>query len=138
MSRPPAYLSMKEACRNSNRNTMQVGNLPVFLAGDVNGERPLLHEAGDEGRIAGYNATAETMHAFKRKTPLNIIFTDPNICQVGERFADLDPETTAVGEISFAPVGRAMIMAKNKGLLRVYADRKSGRLLGFGDDCHQG
>jgi hypothetical protein len=32
---------------------MQVGDLPVYIAGDVTGERPILHEAGDEGKIAG-------------------------------------------------------------------------------------
>jgi len=111
-------------------HTMQIGDLPVFIAGDVTGERPLLHEAGDEGRIAGHNATAERIEAFSRKIPLSITFCDPNICAVGARFADLDPETTAIGQIQFGPVGRALIMAKNKGLLRVYADKASGRVLG--------
>ncbi len=32
-----------------DRNTMQIGDSHIFIAGDVNGERPLLHEAGDEG-----------------------------------------------------------------------------------------
>ena len=111
-------------------HTMQIGDLPLFIAGDVTGERPLLHEAGDEGRIAGHNAVSESPTAFHRKVPLSITFCDPNICAVGRRFADLDPDTTAVGQIQFGPVGRAMIMAKNKGLLRVYGDKASGRLLG--------
>jgi len=42
----------------------------------------------------------------------------------------LDPERTAVGQMGFGPVGRALIMAKNKGLLRLYADKHSGLLLG--------
>ena len=113
-----------------DRNTMQVGALPIFIAGDVTGERPLLHEAGDEGRIAGHNAVADEITAFRRKVPLSITFCDPNIAAVGARLNDLDEETTAIGQIQFGPVGRAMIMAKNKGLLRVYADRETGRLLG--------
>ena len=111
-------------------NTMQVGSLPVFIAGDVNGERQILHEAGDEGKIAGWNAARGEHQAFRRKTPLHINFCDPNICAVGARFDALDPASTAVGEIKFAPVGRALIMGKNKGVLRVYADKASGRLLG--------
>ena len=111
-------------------NTMQVADLPVFIAGDVTGDRPILHEAGDEGKIAGYNAARGERQAFRRKTPLFINFCDPNICAVGQRFDTLDPGTTAVGEIKFAPVGRALIMGKNKGILRVYADKQSGRLLG--------
>ncbi|OOY49927.1 dihydrolipoyl dehydrogenase [Solemya velum gill symbiont] len=113
-----------------NENTMQVGDSHIFLAGDVNGDRPLLHEAGHDGRVAGYNATQETPVAFKRNTLLNIAFSDPNICQVGLRYDQLDQETAVIGEIPLAPVGRAMIMAKNKGLIRVYADKESGKLLG--------
>jgi dihydrolipoamide dehydrogenase len=32
--------------------------------------------------------------------------------------------------MQMAPVGRAQIMAKNKGVIRVYADKASGRMLG--------
>jgi len=111
-------------------NSMQVGDLPVFIAGDVDGDRPILHEAGDEGKIAGYNAARDQITRFRRKVPLFINFCDPNICAVGRRWNDLDQETTAVGQINFAPVGRALIMGKNKGVLRVYADKRSGVLLG--------
>jgi len=110
--------------------TMQVGDLPVFIAGDVDDERPILHEAGDEGKIAGYNAARDRITAFRRKTPLLINFCDPNICAVGRRWNNLDQATTAVGRIGLAPVGRALIMGRNKGVLRVYADRRSGVILG--------
>lgn len=36
--------------------TLRVGELPVFIAGDVDGLRPLMHEAADAGRIAAYPA----------------------------------------------------------------------------------
>ena len=113
-------------------NSMQVGDLPVFIAGDLTGDRQLLHEAGDEGRIAGFNAARidETPARFRRKTPLFINFCDPNICAVGARWDELDQTTTAVGQVKFAPVGRALIMGKNKGVLRVYADKTTGRILG--------
>jgi dihydrolipoamide dehydrogenase len=113
-----------------NRNTMQIEDSHLFIAGDVNGDRQLLHEAGDEGRMAGFNATADTIQAFKRKTPIYITFCDPNIVSVGARYSELDMETTAVGQIKMAPVGRALIMSKNKGIIRVYADKASGKLLG--------
>ncbi len=113
-----------------NPHTMQVGNLPIFIAGDVNGEKAILHEAGFEGRVAGYNAMQTSPQAFKHKTPLAITFSDPNIVSVGARLSELDADTTVVGEIKLAPVGRALIMAKNKGLIRLYADKSNGRLLG--------
>ncbi len=113
-----------------NPNTMQIGDHPLFLAGDINADRPILHEAGDEGKIAGYNAAHDEIRAFRRKTPLAIVFSDPNIISVGARFADLEPDSFKVGEMKVAPVGRALIMGKNRGTIRVYADKSSGKLLG--------
>ncbi len=111
-------------------HTMQVDDLPVFIAGDVTGDKAILHEAGDEGRIAGYNAVRDEVAAFKRRVPLAITFTDPNIATVGTSWSDLDQEQVATGEVRFGPVGRAVIMGKNRGLLRVYGDRRTGRILG--------
>lgn len=113
-----------------NPHTMQIGNLPIFIAGDVTGEKAILHEAAEEGRIAGYNAAHAKAVAFKRKVSLAITFCDPNIATVGASWLDLDHDSTAVGEIRFGPVGRALIMGKNKGMLRVYGDKTTGRLLG--------
>jgi len=113
-----------------NPNTLQIGDLPLFIAGDVTGDRPILHEAGDEGRIAGHNAVSDEIHAFRRKTPIAINFCDPNIVAVGQRWNELDPSATAVGEVRLAPVGRALIMGKNRGVIRVYGDKASGRILG--------
>jgi dihydrolipoamide dehydrogenase len=113
-----------------NPNTMQVGDLPVFIAGDVNLDRQLLHEAADEGRIAGINAVADAPVAFRRKTPLVITFCDPNIVMVGARYRDLDLDNTLIGSVALGMLGRALIMGRNKGMLRLYADKASGRLLG--------
>lgn len=113
-----------------NPHTMQVGDLPIFIAGDVTGQRAVLHEAGDEGKIAGYNAVHEPPVAFRRKAPLAITFCDPNIATVGVDWRELDPPSTAVGEVRFGPVGRALIMGKNKGVLRIYARRSTGTVLG--------
>lgn len=114
-----------------NPNTMQVGDLPIFIAGDVNAVRAILHEAGDEGRIAGYNAAHDTRKAFRRKTPLSITFTDPNIVMVGETWDELQQkENVVTAEMPMGPVGRALITTKNKGVIRLYADKDSGKLLG--------
>lgn len=121
-----------------NRNSMQVGDSHIFLAGDVNGDTPVLHEAGDEGRIAGHNAVSEHITCFQRKTPLAINFCDPNICHVGLRWSELDQDKVAVGQVKLAAVGRALIMGKNMGIIRVYADKASGKLLGGAMICAHG
>ena len=52
--------------------------------------------------IAGFNAVGDKIQRFQRKVPLFINFCDPNICIVGQRWDELDQETTAVGEIKLA------------------------------------
>lgn len=117
-----------------NRHTMQVGNAPVFIAGDANADRPLMHEAVDEGAIAGYNAAAisssQTVQAFQRKVPLAIAFTDPDVVSVGARFDELNHEQVRIGVGTGAGNGRARVLHEPDSLLRVYADASSGRLLG--------
>jgi dihydrolipoamide dehydrogenase len=111
--------------------TMQVAEAPVFLAGDASGDRVLLHEATDEGRIAGANAAAfPDVRAYPRRTPLVIVFTHPEIALVGQRHAELDPCEVEIGEIDYADQGRARVMGLNQGLVRVYARRACGTLLG--------
>jgi dihydrolipoamide dehydrogenase len=114
-----------------NPNTMQLGDLPVYIAGDVTGSRQILHEAGDEGKIAGYNAAHNSSIAFKRKSPLAITFCDPNISVIGQDWSELaGNDKVVVGEMRLGPVGRALIMGKNKGVIRVYVDKTNGNLLG--------
>jgi len=111
--------------------TMQIANLPVYLAGDVNADLPILHEAGEEGKIAGFNAAQPEIQRFQRKTMLGITFCDPNIVVVGASWSELEGRDDVVAaEMPMGPVGRALIMAKNKGVIRVYAEKKTGRLLG--------
>lgn len=114
-----------------NPQTMQISDLPVFIAGDANGDRALLHEAGDEGSIAGFNVMQDQVQAFQRKVPFAITFSDPNIVSVGERWSDLKDRTdVVVGARDFATQGRAKVMLKNQGLLHLYAEKSTGRLLG--------
>ena len=111
--------------------TTQAGDAPIFLAGDVSGHIPLLHEAADEGRIAGRNAALfPDVGSHVRRVPLGIAFTDPQIAIVGRRFADLDPASIEIGEVSFDDQGRARVMAKNRGIVRVYGDRECCTIIG--------
>lgn len=112
-------------------STMRVGNSHVFIAGDATSDRPLLHEASDEGRIAGDNAGRyPNVIPGDRRTPLAVVFSDPQIAMVGATFAELGGRNFVVGEVSFENQGRSRVMLKNRGLLRIYADPRDGRLLG--------
>ena len=111
--------------------TMQIGRSHVFIAGDVNNDRPLLHEAADEGQIAGDNAGRyPDIKPGRRSSPLGIVFTDPQIAMVGSTFDDLSSSDIVIGEVSFTSQGRSRVMLKNQGLLRIYADSNDGQFLG--------
>ncbi len=110
--------------------TMQIGDLPVFLAGDANGFAPLLHEAADEGHIAGLNAVSGKTRCFRRRTRLAIVFSAPNVAVVGQRHADLRSTDILIGTVSFERQGRARAALENRGMMRIYAERRTGRLLG--------
>jgi dihydrolipoamide dehydrogenase len=67
-----------------NRFTMQTRAEHIFIAGDSNDDYALLHEAADEGRIAGDNAGRyPDIRSGHRTTHLGVVFTDPQIATIG-------------------------------------------------------
>ena len=111
--------------------TLQLGEGPVFVAGGVNNLHPLLHEAADDGRVAGQNAARfPDVRAPARRTPLGIAFTDPQIAIVGAGYRDLEGCSAVAGEVDYGDQGRARVHAMNAGRVRLYADKNNGRLLG--------
>ncbi|MEM7501471.1 MAG: dihydrolipoyl dehydrogenase [Pseudomonadota bacterium] len=111
--------------------TLQIGDSRVFIAGDANNHLPLLHEAADEGRIAGLNAARyPNVAAGLRRSPIAVVFSDPQIGLVGQSFASLSERKIVVGDVSFDDQGRSRVMLKNRGRLRVYASPGDGRFLG--------
>ena len=111
--------------------TMRCGDSGIFIAGDASNERPLLHEAADQGRIAGDNAGRyPDVQPGLRRAPLSICFTDPQVAVVGSAFRTLDAARSAVGEVSFSDQGRSRVMLQNHGMLRVYGEHETDRFLG--------
>lgn len=114
-----------------DKNTMQCGDSGIFIAGDANADKAILHEAADEGRIAGDNAARFPAAAHhKRHVAMGVAFTDPQIATIGKtgkQLADIEHE---YGEVSFEDQGRSRVILQNHGLLRVYGERGTHRLLG--------
>ena len=115
-----------------NPLTMQCGNSPVFIAGDVNNTLTVLHEAADEGRIAGDNAGRfPDVREGRRSSPMTVVFTDPQMAVVGKTWNDLQGRDYVMGSVSFEGQGRSRVMLQNRGRLHLYAEPGSGRLLGM-------
>ena len=111
--------------------TLQVGSSAIFIAGDAADDVPLLHEAADEGKIAGANAAAHPhVKPGLRRARLGVVFTDPQVAIVGGGYAHLKAHALAAGEVSFEDQGRSRVMLRNRGLLRVYGDRATGLFAG--------
>ena len=98
--------------------TMQTSVPHIFIAGENAGRFPDIREG-------------------LRRSMIGVVFTNPQIASVGNRFATLQQQfgaefeqRVAVGEVSFKNQGRSRVMLVNQGHLRVYAEKATGRLLG--------
>ena len=132
--------------------TLRAGSSTIFLAGDVSNLRPLMHEASDEGSIAAQAAAhALGVHdargasasrdgkdnrdgaadtPINRRTPLAIVFSDPDIATVGRTWPALDPGQTVVGDAQGNANGRSRVIGEEGNLVRIYVERASARVVG--------
>ena len=112
--------------------TMQTSIPHIFIAGDASNQLPLLHEASDQGKIAGENAGKyPNISKGLRRSMIGVVFTNPQIASIGNRFAGLKAQfgddfdsKVAIGEVSFKNQGRSRVMLVNQGHLRVYAENQ--------------
>lgn len=110
-----------------NEQTMSVDGSSLFIAGDSTSERAVMHEAADEGLIAGYNASKPSARRFKRKTALGIVFTQPNIARVG----DLTEDQSSLSSLArLTTNGRAKVKHATAGGIKLIADRETGAIRG--------
>lgn len=116
--------------------TMQTSIPSIFIAGDASNQMPLLHEAADQGKIAGNNAALYPhIRVGLRRSAIAAVFTDPQLAMIGLSRKQVIAKLGAcscfeTGVVSFEDQGRSRVMLKNKGLLHIYAEQGTGRLLG--------
>ncbi|WP_376697151.1 dihydrolipoyl dehydrogenase [Wenzhouxiangella sp. EGI_FJ10305] len=113
--------------------SLRAGDAPVWFAGDINGIRPIMHEAADEGRLAAWHALHPDAECMSRRTPMGIVFTEPQVAWAGLRRDDLSDDNL-IGECDFSRQGRSIIKGYEHGLMKVYAD-PNGRLVGTEMAC---
>ena len=106
--------------------TRRCGDTQVFIAGDVGGWHPVLHEAARGGTIAG--SLAAGGEPLPPVPALSIAFTEPNLVEVGTKFGEL-PDGAIVGVAQATDNARSGIDAQDEGSVRLYTDR-AGKLLG--------
>ncbi|OTG56378.1 dihydrolipoyl dehydrogenase [Acinetobacter sp. ANC 3903] len=126
-----AYTDLKKLPVNSK--TKQLGDYPIFIAGDAHTNTPIQHEAAHEGRQAVHNClNYPAIKNLKTLTPLAIVFSAPEMATVGQSFKQLSDAKIefVTGMVSYEKQGRALVLAKNSGAIEVYVDQSSRKLLG--------
>jgi dihydrolipoamide dehydrogenase len=112
----PIFDRMSHRCGDSN----------IFVAGDADAWRPVLHEAARGGQIAGDVAAGGEPPSLLPE--FAIAFTEPNIVAVGTAFNDL-PSDARIGRADVVDNGRATADGHRDGLVRIYGDAQ-GTLIG--------
>lgn len=110
--------------------TLRCGTSSIFIAGDANQDRPLLHEASHEGHIAGKNAaTCPEIEHFARLVPFVLTFSRPEAAEVGT-IPDPEDAEFISADAPYDNQGKARVEHRLGGLCRLYARRSDGRLIG--------
>ncbi len=127
----PHYQDIKKPIHNLK--TMQLDDLPIFIAGDVLTPHALQHEANNDGRIAGKNAARyPNIKSFEPYAGLSIVFSSPQMAIAGQSHKQLSQDDVAFvcGEVSYNNQGRATVLDKNHGAMQLYGCPTTQRLLG--------
>ena len=115
---------------NDRMETSQPG---VYAIGDCVGRTMLAHAASAMGEVAAENALGHPARYDERVCPSGV-YMAPELSQVGltEEAARERGLDYLVGRFPMAANGKAVIMGEPEGLVKVLADRKTGKLLGVG------
>ena len=111
---------------------MRTANRSVYAAGDVTERDMHVYMAAYGGRIAAANALGGDARRYDAAAMPAVTFTDPQAAAVGmteaaARSAGLDPMTAV---LPLAALPRAVAAHDTRGLIKLVAERASGRLLG--------
>ncbi len=110
--------------------TLQCAGAPIFIAGDANDLHPLLHEAADDGAVAGRNAASyPQLRRARRSTPLAITFCRPVAAVIG-KLPEPGNSDTVTGSADYARQGRAKVIGQAHGICELHGARADGKLTG--------
>ena len=103
----------------------------VYAIGDVTGGILLAHVASAEGTLAAINAMGGQKDIDYKVVP-SCIYTLPELACVGmtEQQAHDQGIKMVIGKSQFTGSGKALAMGENKGMVKIIAEAKSGKILG--------
>ena len=103
----------------------------IYAIGDATGKYQLAHVASHQGIVAAENIMGHPSTMSYRAIP-SPVFTEPELATVGlaEQQARDAGHDVRVGTFPFRPLGKAMAMDQQEGIVKVVAEAKYGEVLG--------
>lgn len=113
--------------------TMRTNLAGLYAVGDVNGRLALAHAASAQARLAVDHALGLEPEPLNEEIIPWAVFTMPEIGSVGlsEQAARAQGHAVSCGRFDLRGLGKAQAMGELTGMVKVVADRISGRLLGL-------
>ncbi len=111
---------------------MRTSKLGVYAAGDVTGRDQFVYMAAYGARIAAENALNGDSKRYDASVMPAVVFTDPQVASVGFTEAEARAQGIAVktSTLRLNHVPRALAARDTRGLIKLVAEARSGRLLG--------
>jgi len=109
----------------------------IFAAGDVGGKRMVVHHAHIEAGIAAENAVTDGSHKWRKRSNIQVIFSDPEFAFAGMKPADAEKtgHKLVTASAESRDVGKLHLAGDDFGFGEFSADAKSGRLVSAGLLC---
>jgi mercury(II) reductase len=111
---------------------MRTTRAGIYAAGDVTGRDQFVYMAAYGAKLAAKNALNSDSLRYDNAAMPAIVFTDPQVANVGltEAAARKAGRNVRVSTIRLDHVPRALAARDTRGLIKLVADGRSGRLLG--------
>ena len=117
-------IKINEKCRTNQRH--------IYAVGDVTGEYQFTHMSEHMAKVATSNALIKVPMKIDRKHVPWVTYTDPEMGQIGateKQLIDMGA-TFEVYRFPFSKIDRAITDGNTTGLIKVYAKKWSGKILG--------
>lgn len=104
----------------------------IYAAGDVTGRNMFVYMAAYGAKIAAANALNGDTRRYDETAMPEVTFTDPQVATVGVTEADARAQGIDVQAVTLPldHVPRALAARDTRGLIKLVAERRSGRLIG--------
>lgn len=111
---------------------MRTARKGIYAAGDVTGRDQFVYMAAHGARIAAENALNGDARRYDRAGMPSVVFTDPQVASAGltEAEARTQGRHVVTTVLPLDQVPRALAAADTRGVIKLVAERETGRLLG--------